>query len=74
MEKLTSKGRSGPRKAIPDDVPVIETKNEPGVVDIVGETSATGLATSAESRRARERRQINILGLMMTGNSFLLKR
>ena len=74
MEKLTRKGRTGPRKAVVNDVPVIETKDESGIVNIQREAGATGLAASAESRRARERRQINILGLMMTGNSFLLKR
>ena len=74
METIARKGPGRPRKAVADAESVIETQDDAGNLDNDRETSEARIEASAQYRRARERRQIGILGRMMTGDSFLLKR
>ena len=74
MERFSRKGPGRPRKALVDAESVIESQDDAGNLDNDRETSEARIEAPAQSRRARERRQISILGRMMTGDSFLLKR
>ena len=74
METIARKGPGRQGKAVADVEPVVETQDNAGIVTSDRETSNARLEASAQYRRARERRQIGILGHMMTGASFIIKR
>ena len=74
MEIFTRKGPGRPRKAVADVVPVAEAPIDVADDAGHGQVSNGGLGTQAESRRARERREISVLTRMMTGASFIVRK
>ena len=74
METITRKGYRGAGKAL-DDAPTSEQAGS-GTQDNAGngQVSGEGIGTQAESRQARDKRNIKRLQMMSTGASFLIRK